>query len=376
MDESTDSQEFSDDYSSNSGDYSSSSDDVDSIPAAQSWTANRPSTSQLPPHTTNRRSLQLPERGSLHSTSDLTHASHANRNHSSRSLNNHSPESRPNSHFPPRPREPAQFDLPDFPLPTASRDNRLPPYSGRVDPASSVFDTQDWSDWDNSLIPPLPPRPASRVSWGSNDSFDLPLHPTLSDFVDLTNANSPPNMPASGDKRRATKSRSTTASIVGSSNKRRKTAAGGKMEKSIKHEEPSIEEVDLRDVDDDDGLSKALQKQQESVIKAQRDAECGKPTKLSGLQCVVCLDNVKDMTATQCGELSLKWPPNTWQVDTYRHQGISSATAVSWKLSLQASSKRSNQASSAHAAQCAVRKSGGQRPIKPQQIIQYWKSGA
>lgn len=302
MEESTDSQEFSDDYSSSLEQYSSSSDDTDSTPAGQSWTTNRPSTSQLPPHTTSRRSLHLPERGSLPSTSDLTHASRANRDYSGRSLNNHSPEPRPNSHIPPRPREPAQFDLPDFPLPTARRDNRLPSYGGRVDAAPSVLDPQDWNDWDNSLIPPLPPRPASRVSWGSNDSFDLPLHPTLSDFVDLTNTNSPPNMPASGDKRRATTSRSTTASIVGSSNKRRKTAADGKMEKSIKHEDPDIEEVDLRDVDDDDGLSKALQKQQESVIKAQRDAECGKPTKLSGLQCVVCLDNVTDMTATQCGE--------------------------------------------------------------------------
>ena len=302
MEESTDSQEFSDDYSSSSEEYSSSSDDIESTLAGQSWITNPPSTSQLPPQTPIRRSLHLPERGSLHSTNHLTHASHANRYHSGRSLNNYSPEPRPNSNIPPRPREPAQFDLPDFPLPTASRDNRLPPYGGRVDPASSVFDSQDWSDWDNSLIPPLPPRPASRVSWGSNDSFDLPLHPTLSDFVDLTNANSPPDMPALGDKRRATTSRSTTASIVGSSNKRRKTAAGGKMEKPIKPEDTGIEEVDLRDVDDDDGLSKALQKQQESVIKAQRDAECGKPTKLSGLQCVVCLDNVKDMTATQCGE--------------------------------------------------------------------------
>ena len=85
-----------------------------------------------------------------------------------------------------------------------------------------------------------------------------------------------------------------------SSSKRRKTAAGARSERLVKDED--IEEVDLRDVDDDNELSKALQKQHETAIKAQRKEESDKPLKLSGLQCIICLESMKDITATSCGE--------------------------------------------------------------------------
>lgn len=297
-----DSEDFSGEYASDSSDYSGSPSDAASITTTsmgQAWSINRPSTNQLPPQDTSRRTPHLPRRQQLASRSESTLASHPNANHYHPSLTN---QAHSTSNNPPPPREPAQFDLPNFPLPSANRDNRPSSFIEGRGPPPLALDPEGWGHWDSDLISPLT-RPASRVSWGSIDSFDLPTNPTLSDFVDLTNANSPPNM-ASGTKRRPTASRSTTTSVAGGGpNKRRKVTAGVKKEsaRGVKNENLVIEEVDLRDVDDDDGLSKALQKQQESVIKAQRDEECGKPMRLSGLQCVVCLDNIKDMTATQCG---------------------------------------------------------------------------
>ena len=296
MEDSADSQHFSDDSSS----YSDESSDLsNNVLAGHSWSANPPSSTHLPPSIPNRRNLLLPERPPLSSRSDSVSASRADHNHCDRSRINRLPEARSNSPNLPRPREPAQFDLPNFPLPTASRDSQPLSFAGGIDPTPSVLDISGWGDWDNGLISPLS-RPASRVSWGSNDSFDLPLHPTLSDFIDLTDTNSPPNMPDLGNKRRPTKSRGATASAADGSNKRRKTGANLKKENIVKNEESEIEEVDLRDVNDDNGLSQVLQRQQEDTIKAQRQEE-GKPLKLSSLQCVVCLESFTDVTATHCG---------------------------------------------------------------------------
>lgn len=59
-----------------------------------------------------------------------------------------------------------------------------------------------------------------------------------------------------------------------------------------------------QDVDDDAGLSKVLEQQRMATIKAQQE-QANKPVKLSTLQCIICMENMKDLTATHCGSLVL-----------------------------------------------------------------------
>ena len=63
-----------------------------------------------------------------------------------------------------------------------------------------------------------------------------------------------------------------------------------------------MEEVDLIDVDNDKGLSKVLEHQRMATIKAQQD-QANKPVKLSTVQCIICMENMKDVTTTSCGTL-------------------------------------------------------------------------
>jgi len=74
-----------------------------------------------------------------------------------------------------------------------------------------------------------------------------------------------------------------------------------KIEASQSSNEPvKVEEIDLRDVDDDKGLSQVLERQRMATIKAQQE-QANKPVKLSTLQCIICMENMKDLTATHCG---------------------------------------------------------------------------
>ena len=55
-----------------------------------------------------------------------------------------------------------------------------------------------------------------------------------------------------------------------------------------------------QDVDDDAGLSKVLEQQRMATIQAQKE-QASRPVKLSTLQCIICMENMKDLTATHCG---------------------------------------------------------------------------
>lgn len=55
-----------------------------------------------------------------------------------------------------------------------------------------------------------------------------------------------------------------------------------------------------QDIDDDAGLSKVLEQQRMATIKAQQE-QANKPVKLSTLQCIICMETMKDLTATHCG---------------------------------------------------------------------------
>ncbi|KZF26704.1 hypothetical protein L228DRAFT_258098 [Xylona heveae TC161] len=64
-----------------------------------------------------------------------------------------------------------------------------------------------------------------------------------------------------------------------------------------------IEEIDLRDVDDELGLAAALQKQRADQVLAQNRKEGEAPRTLTSLQCVICMDVPTDLTITHCGHL-------------------------------------------------------------------------
>lgn len=86
--------------------------------------------------------------------------------------------------------------------------------------------------------------------------------------------------------------------------KRRRTGNSSKGGEGLKKEfNDQIEGFDLTNVDDDTGLAKVLQNQQQTAIKEQREQQGDKPTKIAGLQCIICLETMKDVTATHCGHL-------------------------------------------------------------------------
>ena len=64
-----------------------------------------------------------------------------------------------------------------------------------------------------------------------------------------------------------------------------------------------IEEVDLRDVEDESGLFKVLEQQRADAIKSQKE-QSKKPLRFSTQQCVVCMENMTDITSTHCGKSS------------------------------------------------------------------------
>ena len=123
--------------------------------------------------------------------------------------------------------------------------------------------------------------------------------------MDLTHDPSPPTMPAGRSKRRASRTQppdGPSAPAESSSKRRRTGNSFRKAEEANAESNNSIEGFDLTNVDDDTDLAKVLQNQQETAIKAQREELGDKPTRFSGLQCIICLETMKDVTATHCGE--------------------------------------------------------------------------
>lgn len=122
---------------------------------------------------------------------------------------------------------------------------------------------------------------------------------TSGDIVDLTEEIDTPlrvNMPSVGSHQK--------------SNKRRRIESNASTSPTRRTQRPktlsqntiplAVEEVDLREVDDDNGLSKVLEDQRLATIKAQQD-QASRPVKLATTSCVICMDQMTDVTATYCG---------------------------------------------------------------------------
>lgn len=64
--------------------------------------------------------------------------------------------------------------------------------------------------------------------------------------------------------------------------------------------EDEIEELDLCDVQSDTDLARVLERQRVATVRAQQE-QADLPTKLANMTCVVCMEEMTNMTATHCG---------------------------------------------------------------------------
>ncbi|KAL8770871.1 MAG: hypothetical protein Q9209_003522 [Squamulea sp. 1 TL-2023] len=149
----------------------------------------------------------------------------------------------------------------------------------------SLFDGDFWPPFDNNHLD---------LNFDINNNFDQ------SYLVDLTtDAPSPAAMPALTRKRRA----SGTAPPANPSSPPRIGKRQRVDSSDVKPENAEVEHLDLVDVDDEGGLSKVLGQQQAAAIKEQQGLQGDVPTKLSNVQCIICMEPMTDMTVTHCGHI-------------------------------------------------------------------------
>ena len=163
--------------------------------------------------------------------------------------------------------------------PPDQKTSSTPPFSfGPVSPASplrqSSISRHRLSLSSNSLFHPTPNRSRSHLS---------------SAYVDLTEDS--PAMPINkGLAKPGRKLSNGLSEIEPPPTKRRR----------IEDKPASIEEVDLRDVDSESDLARVLERQRAATVRQQQE-NAEKPTKLAKITCVVCMDEMTNMTATHCG---------------------------------------------------------------------------
>ena len=157
--------------------------------------------------------------------------------------------------------------------------------------------------------PPYPqaPRYSHPDPWEYHSTTQLPFG-----FIDLTAESSPPSprTAASGSRSREIPESPPAA-------KRRRVDHDEKPS-DRSHPLPSgpsvirdIEEVDLRDVDDNPGLLSTLLAQQHADTIKNQIEQSNKPLRLTTKQCVICMENMTNMTATHCGKPFLYSPQNS-----------------------------------------------------------------
>lgn len=105
-------------------------------------------------------------------------------------------------------------------------------------------------------------------------------------------------MPPTTRKRAASIAHNAEFASTSPSNPIKKLKVG---EHSTNNEQREIDEVDLRDMDDDDGLTNILEKQRIATVKAQQE-QADKPVTFSTLQCIICMESMTNVTATHCGK--------------------------------------------------------------------------
>ncbi len=275
-----------------------------------------------------------------------THLNHPSSNHCNfhnrlclcRRPNLHPPQNLPGTNTPPSNRESFNFHPPSLPEPRnphpdASRQlpgiDSFAPYLTSTDHPPSDFSWGSFGDdslFDSDFWPHL-----ENVE---NSQIDLDLGNSFGDnyFVDLTaDAPSSPVMPTLTRKRRASgAAREAPESPPPRNGKRPKFEKPG-----TGRGEKEVEQLDLVDLHDDEGLSKVLEQQSAERIKEQQGPRLDVPTKLSNVQCIICMEPMTDMSVTHCGKSPFDAPSSINILIRPRHaQAISSATHASWKPSL------------------------------------------
>ena len=131
--------------------------------------------------------------------------------------------------------------------------------------------------------------PLSSDSLGGSSSGNI-SQSTKSTYVDLTEDSPAMPGPARSERGRRTLSRR-TSELASPPAKRRRNLTKA----------TSIEEVDLRDVDSESDLARVLERQRAATVREQQE-QADKPTKLAEVTCVVCMEELTNMTATHCGK--------------------------------------------------------------------------
>ena len=217
-------------------------------------------------------------------------------------------------------RSPAYLHVPNFPLPRLYQNS---PNLERVDEDSLVSYSRD------TVLPPLQAanvstsfskgvtpvsRPVSRLSWGSGGSSasTFPSWPSQNQegFIDLTADSSPQIMGPSSRKRPTSVSRNSSASSRSSTNQKKRMKmwdnhTNDELEFEPEDEPKEVNQVDLRDVEDDgdNSLAKVLEQQRLASIKAQQE-QADKPVTFSTIQCIICMESMTNVTVTHCGKYS------------------------------------------------------------------------
>ena len=224
----------------------------------------------------------------------------------------------------------ARFEVPLFGFPSLHSTMR-PANSDQVNVEPGIFASNNTSrSWETSNLRPSPPSrsqsalipnynqpslrqssPSSGRSTPGEFSSHRRSRQGIHDYIDLTIDSSSPTMPAPASTLTPPRIQVSheVASTSAHPSKRRKvlrpTSPNGESV-GVKDEPGKIEEVDLRDIDDDTSLSKMLEQQRAETVKSQK-LDGNQPIKLSSLQCIICMEPMTNITATHCGRSALSY---------------------------------------------------------------------
>lgn len=206
------------------------------------------------------------------------------------------------------------LDPPNFPLPTYIRDVPNPeriagtPTTRRTTSRPALPSNSLTSSLRNRLESLAAVSPLEMPTVSARSPIDLTAE-SLPSFTSL------PRISANPRKRQASSLHDLRHSSASQSHsiKRRAFNLSDRESGSF----TKIDEADLTEVNDDNSLLEVMEQQKEQqreqqrlkAVKAQQDL-AKQPVTFSTLKCIICMDSMKDITATHCGEYP--WRPRNW----------------------------------------------------------------
>ncbi|KAL9075040.1 MAG: hypothetical protein Q9157_004155 [Trypethelium eluteriae] len=175
--------------------------------------------------------------------------------------------------------------LQNYILPSSAASSRDSESSPTIRP------TFEGSSYDSIQLPSFAEITGFRDTTGSPLGFDQ-SQPSLS-WSDLLDPGSESDY--LGMAPRKAPKRAAEASSSSPNKRMRKDSVPGLQ----RNADRSIEELDL--VEEDTALADTLKKQRQQQVALQEDSR--KPTKLSKISCIICMETPTNLTATSCGHL-------------------------------------------------------------------------